>query len=265
MLQKIIVFAAISIFMPLSASAQGLELLGNRAAGVGAFVAVADDASAVAWNPAGLVFGPIFNVSLDLGRSTRAEGDGPGAGTRAGRVNGTLVAFGVPPLGVSYYRLESVGLDASGAEGPSSPGRQHEQVPFRKLTTHHLGVTVLQSLGDYVTVGATAKVVRGAFEAGRLAVPTWDEGFEQAEASGGRGSTAGDVDLGAMVARGPVRAGVVVRNLTTPRFEFGGASSELPRHVRIGVAWGDGWPGLTGTMVALRSSREALGALTRGG
>jgi hypothetical protein len=250
MLQKITLAGLVLLLTPLSSRAQGVDLVGNRAAGLGAFVAVADDASAVVWNPAGLVFGPIFNVSLDIGTSRRTPGEVPVAGERAGRSNAALVAFGVPPLGASYYRLESVGLDASGTVGGPSPGRQQEQVSFRKLTTHHLGVTVLQSLGDYVTVGATAKVVRGVLHAGRLEVPTWDEGFDRAEVGGSRGATAGDLDLGAMVARGRLRAGVVVRNLTTPRFEFGSESRELARHARVGAAWGDRWPGLTSTVVA---------------
>ena len=41
--------------MPAAATAQTFETVGTRAAGMGgAFVAVADDASAVYWNPAGL-------------------------------------------------------------------------------------------------------------------------------------------------------------------------------------------------------------------
>src|SRR5688572_26156424 len=90
---------------PESSAAQGLESLGSRAAGLSAFVAVADDASAVAWNPAGLIMGPLFNISLDLGRSTSAPEERPAIGERAGRVSTTLIAFGVPPLGLSYYRI----------------------------------------------------------------------------------------------------------------------------------------------------------------
>ena len=53
---------------PQRSGAQPLDQLGNRASALGAFVAVADDASAVVWNPAGLINGPIFNILLDFGR-----------------------------------------------------------------------------------------------------------------------------------------------------------------------------------------------------
>ena len=44
--------------LPVQASAQSLDTIGTRAQGMGgAFVGVADDASAVYWNPAGLAGG----------------------------------------------------------------------------------------------------------------------------------------------------------------------------------------------------------------
>src|SRR5687768_8627292 len=91
--------------MPQSARAQGIDTLGNRAAALGAFVAVADDASAVVWNPAGLVSGPIFNVLLDFGQKTVEPSD-PVLSTTggAGRLGTSLVAVSMWPVGVSYYR-----------------------------------------------------------------------------------------------------------------------------------------------------------------
>src|SRR5881398_1203079 len=48
---------------PRAVDAQSFELVGIRAQGMGgAFVAVADDASATWWNPAGLASGAYFNV-----------------------------------------------------------------------------------------------------------------------------------------------------------------------------------------------------------
>jgi hypothetical protein len=250
MLKKMLHVSAVLLLMEATSAAQGLDMLGNRAAGLGAFVAVADDASAVAWNPAGLVAGPIFNLSLDFARSRRVPAEPPAGGERVGKVDATLFAFGVPPLGLSYYRLEEVGLASLGAAAEPSPGRQQDQVSLRKLTTHHLGVTVLQSVGDYLTVGATAKVVRGSIGIGAADVATWDDGFDRADRVGDRGETSGDVDLGAMLAVGAVRAGLVVRNVTTPRFGEGEESIALARHARLGVAWGDGWPGLAATVLA---------------
>ena len=48
------------------AAAQTFEIVGTRAAGMGgAFVAVADDASATYWNPGGLALGRMFSAVVD--------------------------------------------------------------------------------------------------------------------------------------------------------------------------------------------------------
>src|SRR5215204_440103 len=111
---------------------------GVRAAGMGgAFTAVADDGSAVFWNPAGLGTGAFFSLVLD--RNTAEDG------------SATLIALGTPPLGLSYYRT---------ATGDRANGRN-------SLVAHHAGVTVVQSLGDRgLTVGATLKAVRGVVGSG---------------------------------------------------------------------------------------------------
>jgi len=232
--------------------AQGLETLGNRASALAAFVAVADDASAVAWNPAGLLTGPIFNIALNLGRSTDATSDVPSPGARAGEVGTTLLALGVPPLGLSYYRVRTTSIEAQGSEVLGSTDRENIQVVVRSLVTSHLGATVLQSLGDYATVGATVKLVRGSVATGRVRVGTWNAGFDRAEIFPAEADTVADVDAGAMFAVRRLRAGIVVRNATEP--SFGGEGPQemtLRRHVRGGVAWGDGWPGLARTIVAV--------------
>jgi hypothetical protein len=97
----------------------------------GAFTAVADDASAVYWNPAGLASGAFFSLVLD--RNAHDEG------------NTSLLALGTPPLGLSYYRT---------ATGAASADRH-------SLVAHHAGVTVVQSLADRLAVGATLKVIHG--------------------------------------------------------------------------------------------------------
>lgn len=115
-----------------AARAQEGPPVGVRAAGMGgAFTAVADDASAVFWNPAGLATGAFFSLIVD--RSTFDQG------------SATLIALGTPPLGLSYYRT---------AAGEFSAGRH-------ALVAHHAGATVVQSVGNRLAVGATLKVVRG--------------------------------------------------------------------------------------------------------
>jgi hypothetical protein len=234
-----------------AASAQSLADIGPRAPAMAAFVAVADDGSAVLWNPSGLPFGPIFNLSIDLGRTTSRSADVPRFPADAGRQHSTLIALALPPLGISYTRVSTLAVEPRSPAVVGTGDRQEEQVLLRSVVTSALGVTVLQSLNDYVTVGATLKVVRGAAERILGAAGSWDEGFDRAERLERGGSTKADADVGAMFAWRAVRAGLVVRNVTEPTFD-GGASDGLTvrRHARVGVAWGDRWPGQARTIVA---------------
>ena len=233
------------------ASAQSLSDVGPRAPAMAAFVAVADDGSAVLWNPSGLVFGPLFNLSLDVGRSTSQSDDLPGFPAEAGQAQNTLIALALPPLGISYTRTSALTVEPRSPAVVGTADRQEEQVLLRSVVTSALGVTVLQSLGDYVTVGATVKVVRGSGERALGTVSSWDEGFDRAESLERRGSTQADVDIGAMFAWRAMRAGLVIRNLSEPTFESGSSHElTLRRHARVGVAWGDRWPGQARTIVA---------------
>jgi hypothetical protein len=233
------------------AAAQTLDTLGNRPTALAAFVAVADDAAAVAWNPAGLVHGPFFNVLLDLGRSQSQTADRPQPDARAGRLGSTLVAIGLPPLGLSYYRLRATTVTASPAV-VGTGNRQEGQLGLRSVVTTNLGATVLQSLGEYLTVGATVRLVRGHVGTDVGTADSWDAAFERDEELERRGSTRGDVDAGLMFAVSRFRAGLVVRNVTTPTFaDAAGEEVTLDRHARVGVAWGSRWPGTSPTIVAL--------------
>ena len=109
---------------------------GVRAAGMGgAFTAVADDASGVYWNPAGLP-GSFFSLVIDY--------------TTSDMTSGTLIGMSTPPLGLSYYRT---------ATGDAANGRN-------SLVAHHAGVTLVQSLADRLTIGGTVKAVHGIVESG---------------------------------------------------------------------------------------------------
>ena len=229
--------------LPQPAAGQPIDQVGNRAAAIGAFVAVADDATAVVWNPAGLVNGPIFNILLDLDRTDRSPAVLAGGGA-ASRSNATLLAASVMPLGISYLRARQTFLESGPAVATTS-GRQDRQVSVRSLVTSQLGVTVVQSIADSVTVGATLKLMRGSVVGGVFSTTSWDDAFERAETLEGSGRTTADVDVGVLAGSGRLRAGIVARNLAAPTFEADGArgvSMKVDRQVRVGVAWGDKWP-----------------------
>ena len=141
----------ILLFTSVPASAQTFEALGTRAAGMGgAFVAVADDASAVYWNPAGLALGgSYFSMVLDYNVG-EAEPDDIARLAAARRASSRSARC---PSGVSYYRLTS---------SASTPRRSIPSAcALDRLTTHHAGVTLVQSLTEHFAVGATLKWVRG--------------------------------------------------------------------------------------------------------
>jgi hypothetical protein len=114
------------LLIPAAATAQPFETIGVRALGMGgAFVGVADDASAIWWNPAGLATGGLFSMAVDY-ESLDDEWSGAGIFTAT------------PPLGLGYVRTSLEGL-----------------------VTHQAGVTILHTFVDGFTVGASLKFVRG--------------------------------------------------------------------------------------------------------
>ena len=222
-----------------SAAAQEFETLGTRAAGMGgAFVAVADDASAVYWNPAGFAAGSFFSLVVD--RST-AEVDPAGANA-AGSRSSWLVALGAPPVGLFYYRLRSTVLragplsTAGGANGMNDPGAG--EVRLDTLVTHHVGTTLVQSIVPGIAVGATLKVIRGTAASGVRPDGDRDDLLEDAGDLPGENSRQFDADLGVMASTATFKAGLTLRNATAPSFEIfdGGPALKLQRQARAGVA-----------------------------
>ena len=69
-----------------------------------AFVAVADDATSIYWNPAGMATGAFLSFVLDYGAGD-ADPDPPAS---AGQQSATFIGFTLPPLGLGYYRLHQV-------------------------------------------------------------------------------------------------------------------------------------------------------------
>src|SRR5215212_6633587 len=95
-----LVLLTCTLFAPPPASPQTFGGVGERAQGMaGAFVAVADDATAIYWNPAGLPTGSNFDAQFGWTSGPRTGAD-PSA--RRGFAGASMPAFGV-----AYYRVRS--------------------------------------------------------------------------------------------------------------------------------------------------------------
>jgi hypothetical protein len=181
----------------------------------------------VYWNPAGLATGPIVSFLATFSEEKTAP-NGAQAAT-AERLAGKMVALSFPPVGIAFYQVSAFGTERVRSAVTGPPSREEVRRSVQALTTSTAGVSLLQSLTDYIVVGATPKVVHG------------------------EDSTRFDVDAGLMIAVERVRLGLVARNLTTPRFAVAGGDSdiELSREVRLGAAWGSGLPGYSRVMVSV--------------
>jgi hypothetical protein len=246
--------AAWPAFVP-SAAAQTMEVVGTRALGMGgAFVAVADDPSAVYWNPAGLPRMGVINLGLEW-QSFETGHDTPTYLDPAAGGSSTLVALTTPPLGVAYYRLRQTnlfptppgelppGTAFSNGGGPRDATLFHDGLGT-SLVTHHIGASLVQSIGERVDVATTIRYVRAEASVVPRSVGAERHG-EDAELNAvadwpGKGSQTVDLDVAAMVMLGRgVRAGLIVRNLREPEFDtpIDGIALTLERQARAGVAW----------------------------
>ncbi len=199
----VFVLCALVAYSPTLARAQGYEGVGIRAQGMaGAFVAVADDATASWWNPAGLA------TSLSFADFIVEAGQGGHRG----------IALGFPSLGLSYYRLNIRQIQPPGSTAPDSSNRQDLgavgtglPVPD-SIALDQVGATIGQSIGGHLVVGSTLKLTHA------------------------RSETRGGLDVGAMAAFGPIRVGLTVRDVTAGTFGSGPGAFELARRARAGVA-----------------------------
>jgi hypothetical protein len=204
----------------------------------GAFVAVADDASAVFWNPAGLASGAYFTLVLDGNTLQTPEGS-----DTAHQRSGFLVAAAVPALGLSYYRTRIVRFQAViPTDGDQSRRNTGGEVRDETLVAQQGGITLLQSLASGLAVGATLKVVHGVASAGVGQASDFVTASRLAESDaatvGGVATNRFDVDLGIMKTGSLGRIGLAVRNLFQPEFAVanGGVPLRLDRRIRAGVS-----------------------------
>jgi hypothetical protein len=212
----------------LPAEAQvSFDIIGVRALGMGgAFVAVADDATAAYWNPAGLLGGPPAGVTIGWDRfHFRDQGAPPAAG--AGRLSARSIAVGTWPVGISIARINAAGIRADG----------QGHLVAESLRSTQVGFTVLHSITEYAVVGATVKYIRGTAGFGAA-----DADSVEAVLDGVLGTSAdshGAIDVDVSVAAGSerFRAAVAFKNLRRPGFAtLGGKAIYLERRARVGIA-----------------------------
>ena len=210
--------------------AQVFETLGVRALGMGgAFVAVADDATANYWNPAGLT-NVVSSAVLEVQRIETRLGLDPtlSDGTRD---HTTFASLASPTVGLSYYRLRSWQVDRVTGDGGTTAS-------LTSLVTHHGGITVVQPFGPGLAVATVLKVVRGTVAVG------FGDGrtpggalFEQTSGLSGRSTTRVDLDAGVMFGVGAFRVALVGRNLREPEFAVSDdVALSLRRRVRAGLS-----------------------------
>jgi hypothetical protein len=231
----------VSLLAAAPVSAQIYESVGIRAQGMaGAFVAVADDADATWWNPAGLAGGAYFSSVTEYGtQQDPADATGPGGiALPSWRSDARGFTMTFPSLGLSYYRLQVSQIQPFGATGANGLDRQDQgraPVVSSSIVLQEFGLTVGQSIGRHLVLGSTARVVRGgaASVTGDPAGASLDRAKDLE-----RGDTDNefDLDIGAMAAFNALRLALVVKHVTEPSFSSGGVDLRLARQARAGVS-----------------------------
>jgi hypothetical protein len=197
--------AVLSLLTCVPADAQVPDAVGVRAQGMaGAFTAIADDATATWWNPAGLATGAYLNLNVEYGQSRPAAADDVGHGS---------VAIAFPALGLSYYRMTVSQIQPTSSTGSTGAGRQDTgTLNVHSVELSQFGASFGQSIGNHFVFASTLRYVHGG------------------------GDSEGDLDIGAMASAGALRAGVMVRNIREVDVPVGDVQLVLKRQVRAGVA-----------------------------
>jgi len=239
----VVSLALSALIAPPIATAQIWETIGTRAQGMGgAFVAVADDATATWWNPAALVLS-YFSLVVERAETEEPADQLQGEPAWRGTTGGFAAAF--PALGLSYYRLRinemAPAVSTAGGEG----GRQDLGAAgggLRSRVTRQFGATFGQSLGPHLVIASTVKLVR----AGETAAP--GESLDAADELEPTLESSGDLDVGALVMVGRARIGVSVKHVNEPTFGDEPNRFVLGRQARAGFAWVVGQPGAPATI-----------------
>jgi hypothetical protein len=155
----------------------------------------------------------------------------------ASRLKTTNFSVAFPALGLSHYRLRISEIAAISSTAEPAAGRQDPGATAalaRTLVVNQFGASVGQSVGRHLVLASTLKLVRGGVMPSSAGV---DDPLTTAEGLDVDVDTRADLDLGAMVSAGSLRAGISVRNVRQPTFGSGDTELTLKRKARAGVAF----------------------------
>jgi hypothetical protein len=260
---RVLACGMLSLLTAAEAFSQDFAATGTRAAGMGgAFVGVADDATAIYWNPAGLAAGSYFSLVLD---GTNAEAI-PDAALRGAEKSSYFMGLAIPALGLGYYRLQA----AHARPAPSllipvlpNPGlTAADSVQVDTLVTHHGGLSLVQSLWQGVAIGTTVKFVRGIAASTRTTATNAEDALDSDAAEiFGLATNKFDLDVGIMAAGGPLKLGLTLRNVLEPGFApaGGGPDLVLDRQARAGMSFAVTPKWIAAADVDLLRTRDAFG------
>jgi hypothetical protein len=228
-----------------SAADTSFTLVGARGTGLGgAFTAVADDATAFYWNPAGVARGSFVRVGFFGGYSfqdreeliSRLGGEMAGEGSEldGDRVWGLATSFTVLGVSVSRFTYTSSLLDG-------------DTLHSRGLRTWDAVASFVQSLPpDDLIVGVNLRYIRGTAYSDTMAaaeIPAEERNVkglvDGAVALSGRTESEPGIDFGVLYQPADwIRLGVTGRNLNRPTFHTDALEEiHLERHARAGVAF----------------------------
>jgi hypothetical protein len=220
-------FLAVSLSGAVAGAQPTFESAGERALGMGgAFVAVADDATAAHWNPAALAVGQPAGMTIGWYRFQSGKQDEP-ARAGATRRSGTFTSLGTWPVGISYGTFKETGLQQG----------DDERFRVETLRTTQFGVSILQSVVRGLVVGSTLRYVRGDVVTAVSAGESVGDALDRTDDMEGRRRGAFDLDVGVLADMERVRVGLTWKNLRSPTFgDVASAEITLPRQARLGVA-----------------------------
>jgi len=205
----------------------------------GAFVAVADDATAVYWNPAGLTTGAFFSLLADQ-TTTRTRPDptrldGPGTDRES-----IFVGLSTNTTALSYYRLRINQIERPSHPAPIDPARKDQwgEATVRSVVTHNVALTGASLLYPGVSVGSTVRYVSGSYGIGAgNQGSTTDVWLRESGDLERRNQHRVDMDVGLKVGGERLQVGLVARNLLKPELDApDGSSVRLGRLIRAGLA-----------------------------